>query len=163
MSRLHLNVKSLDWWQSECTESTDSMLKKTWWVWRKVKYTVHNRLGHIPIHGVFVALEACLGRNDISILSRSLPKLASYKYKDLTLDWIADYSCARTSIIGQEIPGSESCSFGMNTCAVSQYPTHWDADLEEFPNFNVVPENAATLLRMSEPMFHILSDVLNIT
>jgi len=130
MSCLHLNVKCLDRWQSVCTSSTDSKSKNTWWEWRKLKYTVHYRLGYMRFGGVFVAREACLGWNDAFIMSRSLSKLASYKSKNIILDWMVDISCARNSIRGQEIPGRESCSLAMNTWAVSQYPTQCDADLE---------------------------------
>jgi len=65
--------------------------------------------------GVFVTLEAFLGRNDPFILRLSLSKLALYKSKNVILDWIADLSCASRSIIGQQIPGSGSCSFAMKT------------------------------------------------
>jgi len=129
MSRLHLKAKCLDGWQFVCTVSTDSKSKKTWWEWSKLESKVHYRLGYMCFSGVFVTLEACLGRNDTSIMSRSLSMLASYKSKNVILDCIADLSCARTSIIGQEIPGSESCSLAMNTSAMSQSLTLWDADL----------------------------------
>ena len=54
---------------------------------------------------------------------------ASYKSKNIILDWIADLSCARSSIIAQEIPVSESCSLAMNTWVLSQSLTLWDVDL----------------------------------
>jgi len=127
MSRLHLKVKCID--RSVCTASTDSKSTKTWWEWSKLQYKVHYGLGYMRIGGLFVALEVCLGWNDTSILSCSLSELASYKSKNLILDWIADLSCARTLIMGQEIPGSESCSLAMNIWAVSQSPTLWDGDL----------------------------------
>jgi len=130
MSRLHLKVKCLDWLQSVCTASTDSKSKKTWWEWRKLTYKVHYTMGYMCFGGVFVALEVYLGLNDTSRISCSLSKLASYKSKNIILDWMVDFSWARTSIRGQEIPGRESCSFAMNTWAVPQYLTLCDADLD---------------------------------
>jgi len=129
MSCLHLNVKCLHRWQSVCTASTDSKSKKTRWEWRKPKYKVHNRLGYRCFGGIFAALEACQGRNDTSIMCRSLSMLPSYRSKNLIVDWIADLSCARTSIRDLEIPGCKSCHLTMNTWAMSQYLTPWDADL----------------------------------
>jgi hypothetical protein len=111
MSCLHLNVKHLDWWQSLSTASTDSKSKITWWEW-------------------IVTLEACLGRNDTSIMNCSLSKLASYRLKNIILHCMGDFSCARTSIRGQETPGRERSSGAINTWAVSQYPILCDADLE---------------------------------
>jgi hypothetical protein len=110
MSRLHRNVKCHDWWQSVCTTSNVSKSKKTWWEWS-------------------AALEACLGRNDTSIMSRSLSKLATYKSKNIILDWIGDCSCARTSIRGEETPGRVRCSLALNSWAVSQYLTLCNEDL----------------------------------
>jgi len=110
ISRLHLNMMCLEWWQSVCTESTDWKSKKTWWEWRKLTYTVHYKLGYRRFSGIFVALELCLGWNNTSIMSCSLPKLASYKSKNIIWDWMVDFSCTRTSIRGQEIPGGASCS-----------------------------------------------------
>jgi len=63
-------------------------------------------------------------------MSHSLWMLASYKSKNIILDWIVCFSCARTAIRGQETPGRESCSWAMNTWSVSQYPTLCNADLE---------------------------------
>jgi len=70
------------------------------------------------------------GRNDTSIISRILWKFAFYKSKNISLDWMVDFSCARTSIRGQEIPGRESCSLAMKTGAMFQCPTLCDSDLE---------------------------------
>jgi hypothetical protein len=111
MSCLHLNVKFLDWWWSVCTASTDSKSKNIWWEWS-------------------VAIEACLGWYEASIMSRSLSTLTSYKSKNIILDWMGDFGCARTSIRGQETLSRERCSIARNIWAVSQYPTHCNADLE---------------------------------
>jgi len=78
--------------------------------------------------GLLVALEACLGWNDTSIMTRSLSKLASYISKKLILDRIKDLSCAWCSIIGQENPSSESCIWAKNTQALSELLTLWDVD-----------------------------------
>jgi len=80
--------------------------------------------------GVFVTLKACLGRNDTSIMIRSMSSLATYKSKNIILDWMVDFSCARTAIKDQELLGRESCRWAMNTWAVTQYSTLCDADLE---------------------------------
>jgi len=47
-----------------------------------------------------VAVEVCLCWNDTSIMSSSLPKLASYKSNNGNLDWIVDLRCALTWIVG---------------------------------------------------------------
>ena len=130
MSRVHLNVKYLDRWQSVCTECTDSKSMNTWWEWRNLTYKAHYTLGSMHFGGVLVALKACLGWNVTSIMSRSLSKLASYNSTNIILDWMVDFRCARTSIRGQEEPSRASCSIAMNTWAVSQYPTLCDANLE---------------------------------
>jgi len=127
MSRLHLNMKCLDRWQSVCTVYTDSKSKKRWWEWSKLQYNVHYRVAFMHFVGLFVTLEACLGWNDTVIMSCSLSKLASYKSKNLNLDWIADLSCIWTSIKGWEMSGSESYSLAMNTRAMSPYLTLLDA------------------------------------
>jgi len=79
--------------------------------------------------GLFVAVVVCLGWNDTFLMSRSLSKLASYNSKNLNLHSIADLSCARTSIMGQQLPSRASCSLAMNTGTMSQHRTVWDADL----------------------------------
>jgi len=89
---------------------------------------VHYRLGYRHWGGVFVAVEVCLGRNDTSIMSRSLSMLASQISKTIILDWMVDFSCARTSIRGHEIPGRKCCSLTMNTWPMSQYPTLCEVD-----------------------------------
>jgi len=66
----------------------------------KVKYAVHYTLGYMLRSGVFVALVVFLGRNDTVMMSRSLPKLASYRSNVLIHDWIADHNDDRNSIIG---------------------------------------------------------------
>ena len=76
---------------------------------------MHYRLEYRWFGGVFIALEVCLGRNDTSIMSHHLSKFAAYHSKNVILDWMADLSCARTSIRGQEIPGSRSWSLAMKT------------------------------------------------
>jgi len=129
MSRLHLDMMCLDRWQSVCSASTNSMSKRTWWERRKLKHTVHFRLGYTGFGGVFLALEACLGWNNSFIISRSMSRLASYKSKNDILDLMADLSYARTEIRGQIIPSCASCSLAMNTSAVSLYPTLRNADL----------------------------------
>jgi len=129
MSRLHYHGKCLDWRRSACTASTDSKSKKTWWDWTTQTHYVHCQLGYIPFSGDLVALVGCLGRNDTSIMSHSLSKLASYKAKNLILDWIANLSLARTWNVGQEVHGSVTVSLALNIRAVSQYPTLHNADL----------------------------------
>jgi hypothetical protein len=130
MSRPHQNVKCLDRWQSVCTASTDSKSKNTRWEWWKLKNTEHYRLGNRQFSGVFVAIEVFLGRNNTSILNCSFSKMTSYKSKNIILDWIVYCCCARTSIRGHEIPASARCCFALNLQAVSQYPTHCNADVE---------------------------------
>jgi len=78
--------------------------------------------------GFFVRVEACLTWNDASMMSCNWSKLASDRSNNLIVDWIADLSCALTSIIGQQIPGKESFSLAMSTQAVSPYPTLWDVE-----------------------------------
>jgi len=129
MRRLHLNVNCLDKWQSVGTVSNDSKLKIMWWEWSKLKGKVHYGLRYMHSDGFFVGLEMCLRCNYTSILSRNLSKLASYKSKNIILDWIADLSFAWTSIKGQENPVSESCSLAMNIQVMSQYPILQDAEL----------------------------------
>jgi len=162
MSHLHRNMKCLDRWHSACTASTDSKSRKTWSAWTQLTCEVNHRLGYLCFGCVFVALEPSLGRNDTSIMSYTLSNWASYTFKNLILVWIPDHSCARPSIIGQQILGSESCSLAMNTRAMSHYPTLWDADVEECPNFNNKPSKAATLLRISERMSDFWTEALNI-
>jgi len=55
--------------------------------------------------------------------------LASYKSKYLILHRITDLSCVWTSIIHQEILGNNNFHLTMNTQAVTEHPTFWDADL----------------------------------
>jgi len=129
MRYLHHNVKFLDRRNSVCTASTNARLQRTWHKWNIQQYTAHYGVVHMCFSGLFVALEVGLGWNDTCTLSCSLSQLASCKSKDLVLHWIADLSCAWTSITGPAIPSSESCSLAMNTRASSQYPTLWDADL----------------------------------
>jgi len=129
MCRLHLHVMHSDRWHSVSTVTTDPKSKKAWSGWRKLKYKGHYRQGYMCFGGVFVTLEACLGRNAISIMSRSLSTLALYKSKNLILDWMADLSCARTSIRGQELHGSKSFSLATNTWALFQDLSLCDADL----------------------------------
>ena len=129
MSCLHLSVMCLDRYRSVCTVSTDPTSKKTWWERRILSYKVHCRPGDMRFGGGNVTLEGCLGRTDKSINCRSLSKWASYKSMNLILNWMADLSCARASIKGQELPGSASYSLAMKTWAMSQYSTLWDADL----------------------------------
>ena len=76
-----------------------------------------------------VTLEAGLGWNGTSIISRRLSKSALYKYKNVILDWIADRNRAWTSLIADEIPGSINCRFAMYTQAMSWHTTPSDADL----------------------------------
>jgi len=127
MSRLYLNVMCHEKWQSVYTASTDSQSNETQWEWRQPKYSTHYRLQYMHCVGIVVTLEACLGQNDTSTMCHSLSKLALFKSNNLILEWMADHSGARTSIIGQEIPGSESCSLAINTGAMSRYPTVCDA------------------------------------
>jgi len=81
------------------------------------------------VQRLIVAFDTCLGWNDTCIMRCSLSKLASDKSKNVILDWIADLSCAQTSIIGQDKPSSTSCSVAVNTQRVSQSPTRGDVDL----------------------------------
>lgn len=67
--------------------------------------------------------------NATFIISHNLPKLASYKSKKVILGWIADMSCTWTSIIGQDITSSESCTIPSNSRAVFRMPTLCDAHL----------------------------------
>jgi len=129
MSRLHLNVQCLERWQSVCTASTDSKPKKTFMRMKQTKIKRALWSGEHALRRLIVAVEACLTWNETFIMSCSLPKLSSLKSKNVIRDWIADLSCAWTSIIGQNLPSSERCSFAMNTQAVSQSPTLWDAYL----------------------------------
>jgi len=126
MSLLLLNRKCLDRWDSACNVSAESKMKRTWSEWRKSKYKVQYRLHpctlvaylslvrhHWPgmIHLQWVA--AC-------------QSWLQYWPKNLILAWIAVLSCAWTSIIGQEIPRSESCCLACNMWAVSQHLALWD-------------------------------------
>ena len=133
MSHLHLNVQCLERWQSVCTASTDSKSKKTWWEWSKLKYKVRYEVGNLCFGGVLSQLRRTWPGMRHSQWVASLPKLTSLKSKHVILDWIADLSCAWTSIIrqiiGQDIPSSERSSFTMNTRAMSQTPRPGHADL----------------------------------
>jgi len=63
-------------------------------------------------------------------MSRSLLKLASLRVQTLIQDWIADLTGARTSIINQEISGSDIGSLTIDTWAMSQYQTLWAIHLQ---------------------------------
>jgi hypothetical protein len=82
---------------------------------KETKINVHYRLGYMSFSCVLVAVEVCLGRNNTSIMRCGLSKQALYKSKNIILDWMVDFSHARTSIRGEEIPGRESCSLKINT------------------------------------------------
>jgi len=73
--------------------------------------------------------ETYLGRNDISIKNCSFSQLASYNSKDPNLSRIADPECAWTSLRGQEIPSSNSCSLSLNTGDLPHHLILCDADL----------------------------------
>ena len=160
MSRLHLKVKGLD--RSGCTASTDSKSKKSRWEWSKLKSKVHCGLGYMRIGGLFVALEAYLSQNDISIMSRSLSKLPLKISKKLTLDWIGKFQlCLNFNLrpghtqqrklqLSQEYTSRVSASDSLGCRSKVR------------PNFNEMPAKAETLPPISEPVSHILTQELNI-
>jgi len=161
MSRLHLKVKCLD--RSVCTWSTNSKLKKIWWEWSKLKYTKcttyckSRRFG-----GLFVPLEACLGLNDI-IRNDSQPVKVGFIYIQEAhsgQDWRSQLWMIfnhrprkpqqRKWYLSQEYQSRVSASNSLGCASVV------------CQNFNYTPAKAAALPWISEPMSHILTQVLNI-
>jgi hypothetical protein len=59
-----------------------------------------------------------------------LAEVGFKKSKNIIRDWIVEFSCTRTSIRVEDIPGRESCSLARNSRAMTQYLTLCDADLE---------------------------------
>jgi hypothetical protein len=59
--------------------------------------------GEHVLRRLIVVVEAYLTWDETVTMSRSLTKLTLLKSKNVIFDWIADPSCACTSIIGQII------------------------------------------------------------
>jgi len=108
---------------------------------------------------LIVAVEACLSWKDTLTMSGSLPKLASYKSKNVIQDWIADPNCAgnlkhrpghmqpRNLQRSHEYPSRVSDSLG---CGSVVCPNDYD-----------IPAQAASSPQIQELISPILTQALN--
>jgi len=147
-------VPSIHWWKAEkhMMRMKQSTIKSALWT------VVH------VLQRLLVTVEACLGWNDISIMSHSLSKLAYDKSKNIILDWIEDLSCPWTRIIGQDIPTQEwklhlSHAYRSGVSVSNSLCCGCGVRLNDYVN----PALAASLPWVTEPEFHILTEELNIT
>jgi len=159
INRLHLHVKCLDW--CVCTMSMNSKSKKTWWEWPKLK--VHYLL---QVH----ALQWLICR------SWGMHEIETYIHNDLQLVLVGfihiqeahseqDWRSQLCMIFNHrpEKPWQQKLHLSL------EYPNRVSASdslgcgSEVCQNLNNIPAQAATLPQISEPMSHILTQVLNIT
>jgi len=161
MSRLHLKVKCLD--RSVCTGSTNSKSKKTWWEWSELKYTKCTiYCKYMCFGGLFVALETCLGWNNNIYNDSQLVKVGFIHIPEAHSgqDWRSQVCMIFNHRPGKPRQGKLHLSQEYPSCVSA-------ADLlgcgpEVRQNFNNMPVKAVALPRKSEPMSHILTQVLNI-
>jgi len=161
MSRLHLKVQCHD--RSVCTGSTNSKSKKTWWERSKLKYTkCTTYCKYMRFGGWFVALAVFLGWNDNIHNDSQLVKVGFIHIQEAHSgqDWRPqlwmifnhrpDNPWQRKRYMSQEYLSRVSASNSLG-CAS-----------EVCQNCNDMPPKAAALPQISEPMSHILTQVLNI-
>jgi len=127
MSPEHLKVKCLD--RSVCTGSTHSKSKKTWWAWSKLQYTEWTTYcKYMCFGGWFVAIEACLGCNDIIHNDSQLVNVGLIHNQETHpgRDWWSQLWMIFNYRAGK--PRHRKRLLRQESRAVSQLPTLWDVD-----------------------------------
>jgi len=161
MSHLHLKVKCHG--RSVCTGSTNSKSKKTWWEWSKLKCTkCTTYCKDMRFGSLFVALEACLSWNDNIDNHSQLVKVGFIHMQEAHSgqDWRS-----QLWMIFNHRPGNPR---QWKRHLSQEYLSHISTSnslgcgSEVCQNFNDMPAKAADLPWISEPMSHILTQVLNI-
>ena len=161
MSRLHLMVKCLD--RSVSTGSTNSKSKKTWWEWSKLKYTMCTTYcKYMRFGGTFVALEVCLGWNDNIHNDSQLVKVGFIPIQEAHSgqDWRSQLWMIFNHRLEKPWQWKRDLSQEYLSRVSASNSLGWGSEVCQ--NLNDMPAKAAALPRISEPMSHILTQVLNI-